>query len=215
MPNLVAYDLAGVQPMSGPTGLIFAMRAKYNDQNGDETFYDEVLTGQSGADGVNPGATVANTGDNPAVLNDVFDDNEATRQARYTTGAGMGTDVAEGLDSDGSDPDFREMGFGIEKVSVTAKSRALKASYSLETLHKTCVLFTVLMLSQNWQTSFLLRSLLRSTEKLSELFTSLLLVVLKLTLQTKESLTWTLTPTDVGLLRSSRVLCSKLSVTQT
>jgi hypothetical protein len=132
MPNLVAYDLAGVQPMTGPTGMIFAMRAKYDDQNGNETFYDEVLTGQSGADGVNPGATIANTGNNPAVLNDVSGDNEATRQARYTTGAGMGTEVAEGLDSDGSNPDFREMGLGIEKVSVTAKSRALKASYSLE-----------------------------------------------------------------------------------
>ena len=51
MPNLVAYDLAGVQPMSGPTGLIFAMRAKYNDQNGAETFYDEVNTNQSGLGG--------------------------------------------------------------------------------------------------------------------------------------------------------------------
>ena len=134
MPNLVAYDLAGVQPMSGPTGLIFAMRAKLDDQNGAETFYDEVNTNQSGLGGAEDvsGAGPTNTGDNPAVLNDVFGDNEATRQARYTTGVGMGTDVAEGLDSDGSNPDFREMGFGIEKVSVTAKSRALKASYSLE-----------------------------------------------------------------------------------
>ena len=132
MPNLVAYDLAGVQPMSGPTGLIFAMRAKYDDQNGAETFYNEVKTGQSGAAGTDPAANIGITGDNPAVLNDVFGDNEATRQARYGADVAMGTDVAEGLDSDGATPDFREMGFGIEKVSVTAKSRALKASYSIE-----------------------------------------------------------------------------------
>ena len=130
MPNLVAYDLAGVQPMSGPTGLIFAMRAKYDGQSGgatDETFFNEVRTGQSGAAGTVVGATIANTGDNPAVLNDA-----GGGQSNYGVDTAMGTEVSEGLDSDGSTPDFREMGFSIEKIAVTAKSRALKAEYSIE-----------------------------------------------------------------------------------
>ena len=130
MPNLVAYDLAGVQPMSGPTGLIFAMRAKYDGQTGgdaNETFFNEVKTGQSGAAGTVVGATIANTGDNPAVLNDA-----GGGQANYGVGTAMGTEVSEGLDSDGQTPDFREMGFSIEKIAVTAKSRALKAEYSIE-----------------------------------------------------------------------------------
>ena len=129
MPNLVAYDLAGVQPMSGPTGLIFAMRARYDGPavtNG-ETFFNEVLTGQSGAEGTNPAATVANGGDNPAVLNDA-----GGGQAQYGVDGAMGTEVSEGLDSDGATPDFRQMGFSIEKIAVTAKSRALKADYSIE-----------------------------------------------------------------------------------
>ena len=129
MPNLVAYDLAGVQPMSGPTGLIFAMRARYDGPavtNG-ETFFNEVLTGQSGAEGTNPAATVANGGDNPAVLNDA-----GGGQSQYGVDGAMGTEVSEGLDSDGATPDFRQMGFSIEKIAVTAKSRALKADYSIE-----------------------------------------------------------------------------------
>ena len=130
MPNLVAYDLAGVQPMSGPTGLIFAMRAKYDGQSGgatDETFFNEVRTGQSGAAGTDPAATISVTGDNPAVLNDA-----GGGQSNYGVDTAMGTEVSEGLDSDGSTPDFREMGFSIEKIAVTAKSRALKAEYSIE-----------------------------------------------------------------------------------
>ena len=129
MPNLVAYDLAGVQPMNGPTGLIFAMRAKYDGQSGgatNETFFNEVKTGQSGAAGTDPAATISVTGDNPAVLND------SGNQANYGVDTAMGTEVSEGLDSDGSTPDFREMGFSIEKIAVTAKSRALKAEYSIE-----------------------------------------------------------------------------------
>jgi len=130
MPNLVAYDLAGVQPMSGPTGLIFAMRAKYDGQTGgdaNETFFNEVKTGQSGAAGTVVGATIANTGDNPAVLNDA-----GGGQTQYGADTAMGTQVSEALDSDGTTPDFREMGFSIEKIAVTAKSRALKAEYSIE-----------------------------------------------------------------------------------
>jgi len=137
MPNLVAYDLAGVQPMSGPTGLIFAMRARYDGPGtgNAETFFNEVNPNQSGTGGANDvsGAGPTLTGDNPAVLNDAFTgSNEATVQGYYSNGSPMSTQDSEGLDSDGNAPDFREMGFSIEKISVTAKSRALKAEYSIE-----------------------------------------------------------------------------------
>jgi len=138
MPNLVAYDLAGVQPMSGPTGLIFAMRSRYEDQSGSETFFDEVDTAFSGQDAgfdltdgfsdVDAGiGTTAQSGTNPAVLNPV---GTATSTA-YDVGQGMRTDDAEDLDGTGSNA-FNQMAFSIEKVTVTAKSRALKAEYSLE-----------------------------------------------------------------------------------
>ena len=138
MPNLVAYDLAGVQPMSGPTGLIFAMRSRYEDQSGSETFFDEVDTAFSGQDAgfdltsgfsdVDAGiGTTAQSGTNPAVLNPV---GSATSTA-YDVGQGMRTDDAEALDGTGSNA-FNQMAFSIEKVTVTAKSRALKAEYSLE-----------------------------------------------------------------------------------
>ena len=137
MPNLVAYDLAGVQPMSGPTGLIFAMRARYDGPgtSNAEAFFNEVNPNQSGTGGANDvsGAGPTLTGDNPAVLNDAFTgSNEATVQGYYSNGAPMSTQDSEALDSDGNAPDFREMGFSIEKISVTAKSRALKAEYSIE-----------------------------------------------------------------------------------
>jgi hypothetical protein len=137
MPNLVAYDLAGVQPMSGPTGLIFAMRARYDGPStaNAEAFFNEVNPNQSGTQGANDvsGAADALTGDNPAVLNDGFTgSNESTVQGYYGNGYPMSTQDSENLDSDGNAPDFREMGFSIEKISVTAKSRALKAEYSIE-----------------------------------------------------------------------------------
>jgi len=139
MPNLVAYDLAGVQPMSGPTGLIFAMRSRYKNMSGEETFYDEVnsaFSGQnnahdltSGLTNVNAGmGTTGQTGSNPAVLNPV---GAAGSQTQYTTGQGMRTDHAEKL-GNGNANEFNQMAFSIEKVTVTAKSRALKAEYSLE-----------------------------------------------------------------------------------
>jgi hypothetical protein len=144
MPNLVAYDLAGVQPMTGPTGLIFAMRSRYGDQRtGDnETFYNEVNTAFSaqnstgtatqgnytGAadDGasVGFGTTTNQSGDNPGLLN-------PNGQLSYTTGQGMQTADSEALGQSGG-PQFNEMNFSIEKVLVEAKSRALKAEYSLE-----------------------------------------------------------------------------------
>ena len=138
MPNLVAYDLAGVQPMSGPTGLIFAMRSRYENQSGSETFFDEVDTAYSGQDAgfdltggmsdVQAGlGTTAQSGTNPAVLNPVGTANSEG----YVVGQGMRTDEAEALDGS-ADNAFNQMAFSIEKVTVTAKSRALKAEYSLE-----------------------------------------------------------------------------------
>ena len=138
MPNLVAYDLAGVQPMSGPTGLIFAMRSRYSGQSGSETFFDEVDTAFSGqpagrddANGFTDAAagigTTAQAGTNPSVLNPV----STASSTGYNVGGGMRTDSAENLDGTGADA-FNQMAFSIEKVTVTAKSRALKAEYSLE-----------------------------------------------------------------------------------
>ncbi len=138
MPNLVAYDLAGVQPMSGPTGLIFAMRSRYNGQAGDETFFDEVDTAFSGQDdGLNLTAgqtapnvgmgTTSQNGTNPGLLNPTA----TATQTDYNVGQGMKTGDAENL-GNGSGNQFNEMAFSIEKVLVEAKSRALKAEYSLE-----------------------------------------------------------------------------------
>ena len=141
MPNLVAYDLAGVQPMTGPTGLIFAMRSRYANQSGTEAFFNEPDTAFSGQDadgdrtnGFSNGAvgfgTTGGTGltgaTNPAALNPEGGQTATT----YPVGQGMRTDDAEGLGGTGSA--FNEMAFSIEKVTVTAKSRALKAEYSLE-----------------------------------------------------------------------------------
>jgi hypothetical protein len=138
MPNLVAYDLAGVQPMSGPTGLIFAMRSRYNNQSGTESFYNEVDTAFSGQDSGNDLTagftdvvaglgTTSQSGTNPAILNPV---GTATSTA-YDVGQGMVTGDSENLGNAAGDQ-FNQMAFSIEKVTVTAKSRALKAEYSLE-----------------------------------------------------------------------------------
>jgi hypothetical protein len=131
MPNLVAYDLAGVQPMNGPTGLIFAMRSKYNNQNGTETFYNEVnsaFSGQPsavGAGGTVGMGTTSQSGDNPGLLN-------IDGQLSYRVGQGMKTSEAEALGVTDNGPQFNEMAFSIEKILVEAKSRALKAEYTLE-----------------------------------------------------------------------------------
>ena len=138
MPNLVAYDLAGVQPMSGPTGLIFAMRSRYENQSGDEAFYNEPNSAFSGQDdgfnltggmadvAVGLGTTVQSD-TNPSILNPVG----TASSEGYTVGQGMATGDAENL-GNGTGNQFNEMAFSIEKVTVTAKSRALKAEYSLE-----------------------------------------------------------------------------------
>ena len=109
MPNLIAYDIAGVQPMTGPTGLIFAMRSTHTSQAAaNEVFYNEADTDFSGA------GTHAN----------------ALGAGSETTGTGMDTAAAEALGSTGDA--FAEMAFSIEKVTVAAKSRALKAEYTTE-----------------------------------------------------------------------------------
>ena len=138
MPNLVAYDLAGVQPMSGPTGLIFAMRSRYTNQSGTEAFFNEpdsAFSGQDAGNDLTNGftdvaagmGTTSQSGTNPSILNPV---GTATSTA-YDVGQGMRTDDAEGLDGSAGNA-FNQMAFSIEKVTVTAKSRALKAEYSLE-----------------------------------------------------------------------------------
>ena len=137
MPNLVAYDLAGVQPMNGPTGLIFAMRSRYgtNRTTGTEAFFDEADTAFSGQNegfdfaGTDAAAglgTTVQAGTNPAALNPV----SSASSTGYNVGQGMVTGDAEDLGTSGDN--FNEMAFSIEKVTVTAKSRALKAEYSLE-----------------------------------------------------------------------------------
>jgi hypothetical protein len=140
MPNLVAYDLAGVQPMNGPTGLIFAMRSRYASQTGEEAFYNEAdsaFSGQNNNFDLTGGMTQAavglgttnQQGTNPGALDGTF---PATADATtYNVGNGMTTANAEAL-GDGTSNEFNEMAFSIEKVTVTAKSRALKAEYSLE-----------------------------------------------------------------------------------
>jgi hypothetical protein len=146
MPNLVAYELAGVQPMNGPTGLIFAMRSRYTNQSGTEAFFDEPdsafsanVAGGTSTQGdytaavddngtVGFGSTATQRGTNPAILEGAASD---AVQAQYSVGQGMATGDSEAL-GDGSGTNFNEMAFSIEKVTVTAKSRALKAEYSME-----------------------------------------------------------------------------------
>ena len=130
MPNLIAYDIAGVQPMSGPTGLIFAMRSRYKAQDGTEALFDEAESKFSGnaANANIPGSSGTSTNspaqNNPAVLND-------SPAGTYTSGEGMSTATAEAL-GDAANNAFAEMAFSIEKSTVTAKSRALKAEYTME-----------------------------------------------------------------------------------
>jgi len=130
MPNLIAYDIAGVQPMSGPTGLIFAMRSRYASQSGSEALFNEADTEFSGSNAASSNVdgftTSAQTGSNPAVLNDTIGTSTG-----YTTGTGMTTAAAESL-GDAAGNAFAEMAFSIEKSTVTARSRALKAEYTME-----------------------------------------------------------------------------------
>ena len=134
MPNLIAYDICGVQPMTGPTGLIFAMRSQYanstNATAGGETFYNEVNTAFStvvagnstfGQGSSGPSASIPGQTNNTPLVN----------TANYNTSFGMSTAQAEALGAD-TNTAFAQMAFTIEKVTVTAKSRALKAEYTME-----------------------------------------------------------------------------------
>ena len=130
MPNLIAYDICGVQPMTGPTGLIFALRPRYSSQSGSEALYNEADTDFSASaagntasiQAVNASAGTGHTGTDP---------NARASGSGYTVETGMSTANAEAL-GDGAKNAFQEMAFSVEKVSVTAVSRALKAEYSME-----------------------------------------------------------------------------------
>ena len=125
MPNLIAYDICGVQPMTGPTGLIFAMKSRFGSQAGAEALFNEADSDFSARDAAGgSGSPDAQAGTNPATLND------SPSAGTYTTGSGMSTAQSETL-GDGTD-EFAEMAFSIDKVTVTAKSRALKAEYTME-----------------------------------------------------------------------------------
>jgi len=142
MPQLIAYDVAGVQPMTGPTGLIFAMRTNYGTErapasgNYREAFFNEPNAGFSGGAGqdlaeYDPNASDATNdaqGNNPGLLND----SPAGTYEQTGDATGMTTATVEGLDDSENTNEFREMGFSIEKVTVTARARALKAEYSIE-----------------------------------------------------------------------------------
>ena len=135
MPNLIAYDICGVQPMTGPTGLIFAMRARHLSMDGEEALVDETTgaaaNGFSGdfsnqnKAGTIGGGDIGTSESNPGVLND------SPTAGTYTFATGMTTAQAEAL-GDSSTNAFAEMSFAIDKSTVTAVSRALKAEYSME-----------------------------------------------------------------------------------
>jgi len=130
MPQMIAYDVCGVQPMTGPTGLIFAMKAHYNDVATGPEAFNATGTGADEADtshsGTGTHTTTANTVDGSGV-----DQGPSPFDGTWDTGTGMSTAAAEAKgDADGNH--FAEMSFSIDKTSVTAKSRALKAEYSTE-----------------------------------------------------------------------------------
>ncbi len=135
-PQMLAYDICGVQPLRQPTGLIFALRSRYGAQNGAEALFNEANSAFSGAAGVSPGTA---TGTGQAVYSNdptndfVYSDQDptgATSTAIVAPGVGLVTGVGETLGSTG--PAFGEMSFTIEQMTVSAKTRALKAGYSVE-----------------------------------------------------------------------------------
>jgi hypothetical protein len=135
MPNLIAYDVCGVQPMTGPTGLIFAMRARYANQAGNETFYNEVDTSFStrvaGNNTTGQAHIPADTSSSYVIPGNTTVTSNLAGTNLYNYAAGMSTAQAEAL-GDASNVAFAQMAFSIEKVTVTAKSRALKAEYTME-----------------------------------------------------------------------------------
>ena len=133
-PAMLAFDLVGVQPMTGPTGLIFAMKSKYSTQGGTEALFNEADTGFSGAASGDTGTADAGnndpfSGDDPTSGGSVGTD--ADTVAEYMPGSGNATATAEAQGTTGS-PAIPQMAFSIDKTTVTAKSRALKAEYTTE-----------------------------------------------------------------------------------
>ena len=127
LPNLIAYDVCGVQPMTGPTGLIFAMRSRYSTQTGTEAFYNEANTFFSGSNAAITAAQLAQLTSLTLAANttETFTSNAFPVTA-------MTTSQGENLGDGAAGNTFQEMAFSIEKVTVTAKTRALKAEYSME-----------------------------------------------------------------------------------
>ena len=143
MPNLIAYDICGVQPMTGPTGLIFALRPQYSNQAGNDAFYYEPNTAQSSYYGSNASITANTTVGNTQVVGGASSDLGGVygvsntvivsgNSQTYNFEGGMQTSYAEQLGSTTLGNDFAQMAFSIDKVTVTANSRALKAEYSIE-----------------------------------------------------------------------------------
>ena len=142
-PNLIAYDLVGVQPMTGPTGLIFYMKSNYVEDDGTtigaEALFNEPATGQSSnpqsteVQGVDSGATGGTPETDPFAPTYYADPSIANGvQTAGDTTQGMTTNELEALGDDAAGNNFRQMSFSIEKTSVTARSRALKAEYTTE-----------------------------------------------------------------------------------
>jgi len=133
MPQLIAYDICGVQPMTGPTGLIFAMKSTYDTQGGEEALFDEALVQQSSNSSAGTVADPNLGGGDPFATgygNDTPDTSGVGEDDNSSSGSGMSTHAAEDLGDAGNH--FREMSFSIDKTAVTAKSRALKAEYTTE-----------------------------------------------------------------------------------
>jgi len=144
MPNLMAYDIAGVQPMTGPTGLIFAMKSRYGGatsgtglRSGAEALFGEANTGVAnsssktgGGSWDSGGSTGSGAGSQAGYMSDIFADDSGNTDASFEPGRGMSTSVGEQLG--GGTYGFNEMSFTIEKTAVEAKTRALKAEYTIE-----------------------------------------------------------------------------------
>ena len=128
MPKLIAYDIAGVQPMTGPTGLIFAMRSRYTNQSGNEAFFDEPDAQFSGTDGATP--PTATTEKNPALINDAT--GGGTTATNYDLASSKFSTSEQDALGDAAGTAFMEMAFSIDKIAVEAKGRALRADYSVE-----------------------------------------------------------------------------------
>ena len=128
MPKLIAYDIAGVQPMTGPTGLIFAMRSRYTNQTGNEAFFDEPDAQFSGTDGATP--PTATTEKNPGLINDAT--GGGTTATNYDLASSKFTTSEQESLGDSASNAFMEMAFSIDKIAVEAKGRALRADYSVE-----------------------------------------------------------------------------------